>query len=216
MIDEMVKPGPKTTIKDVQAQVDEVAKNSAIIAAKTIDAISALNEKLDSLSRAINNPVIIRSTMEPPDAVSQDLHFKADGNIERPRIMDVNSPEFKAKTEQELIDRSLVKVFVEETNRDEDMHFDSRFMISINGLSLVLEEGKEYTIPVMHLVGLYQSCRTKVGSKEYVDNADGIRKVSYPSITAQRHPVTVIECEHPKARAYLAKIKSQIQRVRAA
>lgn len=181
----------RLSARAVDEKVADLAGKLDRVVDSTNDALASVTEKLDRLMAAINNPVIITKGV---DAAAQDdaklgaAGFSDDGVLERARLMDVASPEFREKAEMLEFMNELVEI---EINEVSDRDAAATFMVSVNGKGKVFHRGWRGSVPRYYVEVLARARPVHYANQEFVDG-DGTRKVRYPARRGLLYPFSVI------------------------
>jgi hypothetical protein len=193
----------RTNAKRLSA--NDVAERLDRVVDSTNDALSAISAQLSALTQAMNRPAA--SPRNEFDAAAQFgtqesvAEFGDDGVLARPRLEDVNSPEFKAKADQMAFMNEMVTIHVHETS---ERDADQSFMVSVNGRSVVLQRGNQYTVPRFILEVLSRARPVHYTNQEYIGD-DGVRRVRYPSRAGLRYPFSVVT-DSDRGKAYTKRL----------
>lgn len=117
-------------------------------------------------------------------------HFVEGGDevvLKKPGLIDVESPEFKARVEYDRFMKDRVEIHVQEVN---ESYADPRFEIGVNGRQWKFERGRSYAVP-RYVVYALAKCRPMRYSMEERVAPDGSREYVYPSSRGQRYPFSV-------------------------
>ena len=164
--DQMVEDREKNK-KQFETIIGMLAKNRPVSSNKYIE-----SEELDQGSDPVAEPVY---TGEGADIVMKNV-----GDIESPR----------AQEKMALLKfyEEMVNIHVQEDNTENPM---PRFPISINGKTWVFEPGNDYTVPRYVVEGFLRARPVHYKNVEYVDPADGVKKVKWPSRRGLRFPIAL-------------------------
>lgn len=192
------------TLRGLSADITKVQK-------ETNEKVSGLESKLDqiinALSAAKNNPVEIRKEIEPREDTQYTTSFNDDNDIIKPHFEDIRTPTAKEKLDRMQFDTDILTIYVHEHDTDDTVK--NLFPVSVNGKGWLLEQGKEYKLPRNVVEVLLRSRRTTYSSQEYVDSKDGIKKVAYPTRVNNRFPISIMHDPSPKGRAWIETLKHQ-------
>lgn len=193
--------GKRLSARQTDRKVDELAGKLDRVVDSTNAAIDRIGEQLSRLADAIHNPVTRTHALEAAEqdmGPSDALEFSNDGTLEKPRLMDVQAPEFKEKAANLAFANEMVEVEIAEvSDRDAAKIFD----VAVNGKSMVFERGRRYRVPRYIVEGLARARPVHYENQEYVDY-EGVRKVRNPSRRGLRYPFSVVQ-DSDRGKAWL-------------
>lgn len=191
-------------VDDLAGKLDRVVDSTNDALAVQTEALAKITEQLSRLTDAINNPVIITKGVE---AASQDMgkdhvaEFNDEGLIEKPRLMSVDTPEFKEKNELWAFMHEKVEVEIHEVS---DKDAAQMFMVGVNGRQRVLRRGERTFLERYYVEVLARARPVNYNNEEFVDG-DGTRKVRYPSRRGLLYPFTVVT-DSDRGKEWLRKV----------
>ena len=209
------KPGPKTTIKDVQSQVDSLSENMEKLRDSANQAIQGLSvdfqnsvEQIMAAISAKNNPVVIRDTVEADEQfLGEEGYMEYDqDNIEvgRPGLHDVNSPEFKEKSARLAFMKEMVGIQILDTS---DKDADPNFMVSVNGEKHYFFRNHQYLVP-RYIVETLARAKPVNYENESFRNNDGMTDYRQRERKGLRYGFAVTE-DTPQGKAWLKRVLSE-------
>lgn len=187
------KPGPKTTIKDVQAQVNDLADKLDRVVDSTNESIKGLqgdfSASVEQILKAINNPVSLNKTPEPdipnPSMVMED-------NGEELVVVggkSLDDPELRKKVETEAFYQEPVTI---QLNPTSERHADPYANPSVNGNGIVIRRGEVKTIPRCYVEVLARATVAQYQNEEYQKN-NGEHAVRWPVTMGWRYPISIVK-----------------------
>ena len=187
----------KQAEKEITGKIDNVVEstNAALKAQgeaidDTQDAVSALDDKLDKILLAINNPVAPKKhfeAMEQEHDSHGDIIDGQEGLILESKG-NPNSVEFKQKADALAFMEELVTVYIAESEKEDAAPF---FGISVNGESKVFFRDKTATVKRKFVEVLARARPMGFTSVEYTRN-DGARAYKQASKRIVRYPFSTI------------------------
>ncbi len=179
-------------LAEVQTETDrawEIAKqyqDHATTLEATIEKQSA------AATMALNNPVMRETRHEIPESFDMgNAYFGDDQPIDLMIPQYVPDTEAAKKYQDELnfMAQPVVIAFQTTTERNAMQLFP----IGHNGRRYLFERGKRYRIPRYIVSELIETMPETFGCVEYVDPADGVKKIKYPGQAGLRFPFSVMQ-----------------------
>lgn len=186
-------------IENIVGAVEELQEASTAADAKLDSILSALSGMSAQNRGGVVNPTI--EPMEFDQGGGGAAEFTTTGELEPARVLDVESPEFKAKMDYEKFMAERLTVMIHETNEEDA---DQHFSIGVNGRNYPFRRGETKQVPRYVVYGLCQCRPMRYKNHPYTDN-EGNMAVRYDMSRGLRYPFSVVNDPNPRGPAWLAR-----------
>lgn len=217
---------PQLSMAQLKAQFDDLAEvndaNAAVLEAnqttmlemdrKLAEALTAINSLAAAITagqKASTLPIGARSPAGiDAQRLAETTGMLDDGGdpnapmVERVRLMDVDSPEFREKAQIEAFMEEMVEVQIHTTS---DKDADQVFEIAVNGRRCMFHRGQKKRVKRYFVFGLATARPNHYDNQAYTMN-NGARAYRYPVRSGLRYPFNMTRDENPIGEAWLERI----------